>query len=71
MIPKGADTVAFDQNAYTNQYKRDNYDRVGLLLPKGTSKQLKKYAQSQGKSVNALVIEALESTYGFDLVRKP
>lgn len=61
--------MAFDKMAYDNQYIRDNYDRISALIPKGSSQQLKDYAKGRGISVSQLIVEALESCYGFDLAK--
>lgn len=62
--------MAFDQTQYKNEYNRQNYDRVTVLLPKGRAKDLKAYAAAQGKSVGAVVVEALESHCKLDLSRR-
>lgn len=60
--------MAFDSVEYNNQYKRDKYDRISLLIPKGGKQILQKEAEIRGyKSVNALVIHALEKAYGINL----
>ncbi len=59
--------MAFDKNAYINQYKRDNYDRYSLMLPKGSKQLLKEYADNRGESLNAVIIRALERETGLDL----
>lgn len=62
--------MGFDQNAYVNQYKRDNYDRVTAMLPKGRKALLQEYARQRGASVNAVIIAALEAYTGLDLSSK-
>lgn len=48
-----------------NQYKRDNYDRIALLVPKGGKEKLKEAAKRNDmRSVNALIVTAIEHTYG-------
>lgn len=59
--------MAFDKNDYDNQYKRENYDVIRALIPKGKAQELKAYAKAHGTSVSALIVDALESRYGFDL----
>lgn len=39
---------------YKNAYQRENYDRVGVLLPKGTKDRLK--AKLGGQSINSYVV---------------
>ena len=45
--------------AAVTRYKQKNYDRVLVLLPKGERDRLKAYAESQGQSVNALILDLL------------
>lgn len=59
--------MAFDQNQYINEYKRENYDRLSILIPKGRKKDIKTIADSKGVSVSQLVVEALETCYNLDL----
>ena len=60
--------MAFDSVEYNNQYKRDKYDRISLLVPKGGKQILQDEARIRGiKSVNELVIRALEKTYHITL----
>lgn len=59
--------MAFDNNSYQAEYKRQNYDIVRALVPKGKGKVLKDYAKAQGKSVSQVIIEALETACKLDL----
>lgn len=60
--------MAFDKVKYDNDYKREKYDRISLLIPKGGKQILQKEADIRGlKSVNALLIRALEKAYGINL----
>ena len=48
-----------------NEQKRNKYDRIDLQIPKGGKEKLKEAAkQNNMKSVNALIVTALEHTYG-------
>ena len=40
--------MAFDKVKYTNDYNRENYDRVNFTMPKGSKERLKKYATLMG-----------------------
>ena len=42
-------------NKYQDEYKRKNYDRLTLLMVKGTKKKLQAIADGRGTSVNALI----------------
>ena len=44
-----------DRNKYQTEYKRENYDRLNLLLLKGQKEKLKQKASARGLSVNALL----------------
>lgn len=59
--------MAFDNNSYQTEYKRQNYDRMTVLVPKGRSKDVKAFAQAQGKSISQVIVEALETCYKLDL----
>lgn len=43
-----------------NDYNRINYDRISIMLPKGTREVYKEYAQKNGMSLNALVCKLLD-----------
>lgn len=45
---------------YVNEYKRANYDRIGLLVPKGQKDKLKAAADAQGKSLNQYISDAIK-----------
>lgn len=52
----------FDQIRYNNDFNKEHYDRISLMLPKGTKEKLKQEAAARGyKSVNALIVAAIES----------
>lgn len=59
---KNPDTVAKNQ-AYIEDYKKQHYDRILLLLPKGKKKDLQEYAKANGKTVNRLIIDLLEDNW--------
>ena len=44
----------FNPDKYADDYKRRNYDRINLLLPKGSREKLQRIAKDNGISVNAL-----------------
>lgn len=59
--------MSFDKTKYQNEYVRETYDRVTVLVPKGKRDDIKRLAKSKGISANQLIVEALESYYGIDL----
>lgn len=62
--------MAFNENEYNANYKKTNYDRVIYQVPKGNRDIIKAEAAKRGKSVNALITEALEAQYNLDLSKK-
>lgn len=44
---------------YNNQFSRENYDRIGLMVPKGQKKAIQDAAQTAGMSVNEYVKKAV------------
>ncbi len=53
-------TTEFDQIAYQNEYNKENYDRVTVMLPKGRKEQLREHAKEKGLSLNALISELIK-----------
>jgi hypothetical protein len=45
---------------YIYQYTKGNYDRIGLLTPKGDKEQYKQIASDAGLSLNAWIVAAME-----------
>ncbi len=54
------------QSKAVTKYIAKNYDQVSLRIPKGTREKYKAYAESQGKSLNALIIELLNERMSRD-----
>ena len=50
----------FDQIKYQNEYNKETYDRISLLVPKGRKEVIKAYATSKGKSMNEFINMAIE-----------
>lgn len=48
---------------YKNEYNREKYDRIGLMLPKGEKERLQTVAKDCGKSLNALIYESILNMY--------
>lgn len=44
---------------YKNQFLKEKYDSLRIVVPKGRKEDVEKYAQEKGLSVNALVNELL------------
>ena len=56
----------FNKVAYNNEFNKNNYDRVGLLMPKGKKEVVKNYAKKKGESVNAFINRAIDETMAND-----
>lgn len=50
----------FDQIKYQNEYKKKNYDRMELLVPKGEKAIIRERAAALGQSVNEFVYSAVK-----------
>ena len=59
--------MSFDQQKYIDEYKKSNYDRVTVFVPKGKKQVIVKCAESKGCSTSQLVVEALENQYKLGL----
>ena len=59
--------MAFDANKYKNQYEKDNYDRILILVPKGKKADIKERAEELGITVSELIVRAIEKMYLLDL----
>lgn len=45
----------FNQFEYQNNYVKEKYDRISLIVPKGRKEEIKKRAAAEGKSVNEYI----------------
>ena len=54
------------QSKAVTKYIAKNYDQVSLRIPKGDREKYKAFAESQGKSLNALIVELLEERMSRD-----
>ena len=60
---KGSESVAIKSEAQKRavaKYNADNYVRVELRLEKGKKDIVKAFAESQGKSLNSFINEAID-----------
>lgn len=46
---------------YKNRFAADHYDRINLVVPKGLKHLWAERAKSEGKSLNRLIIDTMES----------
>lgn len=52
--------VSKAQQRATNKYKKSNYDRIELVVPKGKKEVIQVHAQAQGESVNGFIGRAID-----------
>ena len=50
----------FNQIEYQNQYNKDKYDRITIMVPKGNKVVLQTYAKKLNLSLNAYINKLLE-----------
>ena len=50
----------FNETKYNNDYKRDHYDRLNFLMPKGTKERIKAAADKNGVASSEYVRQAIE-----------
>lgn len=49
-----------EQIAHQNDYNKQKYDRLSIMLQKGTRDKYRTHAESRGMSLNALVVYLLD-----------
>ena len=49
----------FDKVAYNNEFNRQKYDRLYIMIPKGEKDRLKAHADSHGESLNEFIKRAI------------
>ncbi len=49
----------FDKNKYDNNYKKQMYDRLNFLMPKGTKEKIQAAAESKGIASSEWVRQAI------------
>ena len=52
--------------AYKNNFNAEKYDRVGLMLKKGTKTALQEAASAKGESINSYIKNAVQKRYEAD-----
>lgn len=45
---------------YINDYNRDNYDRIGIMVKKGMKDVIKSYAKERGMSLSQFFVHCVE-----------
>lgn len=56
----------FDRSKYINDYIKEKYDRINLMVPMGTKEAIKSQASTEGKSIN----EYIKGLISADLEKK-
>ncbi len=51
----------FNPTKYKNDFQKEKYDRVIVNVPKGEKPIIQEYAKSQGKSLNAYIVELIKA----------
>ena len=52
-------SISKAQQKAVAKYTKTNYDEIKLRVPKGRKEKLKEVAESQGKTLNKFIIEAI------------
>ncbi len=50
----------FNKVKYNNDFNKNNYDRLNIVVPKGQKQVIQDFAKSKGKSLNAFVYELVQ-----------
>lgn len=58
----------FDANIYNADYKKANYDRFLVTVPKGRQEVWKAAAAAEGKSLNAFIKDVIEAYIASDVL---
>lgn len=49
----------FDQIKYQNEFKKKNYDRFELVMPKGQKEAVRQHAKAAGQSISEYINSAI------------
>ena len=53
------DKKVYEKVSYNREYNEKNYDRIGVMVPKGERERIKEAANKEGMSVNAFIVNAI------------
>lgn len=59
-------TVPKSNQRAVNKYVKNNYDRLGIIVPKGKKETIKSHAESRGESVNGFINRAIDNQMEVD-----
>ena len=51
----------FNATKYKNEFAKQNYERLNIVVPKGQKQSIQEFAKSQNKSLNAFVVDLINS----------
>lgn len=51
---------------YKNKFAAEKYDRIGLMIKKGTKQALQEAARDKGESINGYIKNAVQARYEAD-----
>lgn len=54
------DEKKFNQIAYQNNYKREKYDKIEVIVPKGEKDKIKQAAKEAELSLSAYIYQAVQ-----------
>ncbi len=58
--------VSKAQQKAVHKYVKSNYDRIGLIIPKGTKSLIETEASSKNESLNGYIKKAVKARYEAD-----
>lgn len=61
--------MAFDKDKYVNDYHKEKYHYIRVIIPKDKLSDVKELAERKGKSISSLFVESFEKVYGVYLSR--
>lgn len=59
MVDESLKNLSSTSCKYKNEFNRKNYDRLSVMLPKGSKQKLKKLADNRHMSVNKYILYSL------------
>ena len=62
--------VSKKQQACVNRYNSKAYDRINLMVRKGSKELIKEHAEQRGESTNAFINRAIDETMARDAAQE-
>ena len=64
-MAKGRGNAEYENQAkYRQEFNKNTYDRMEIIMPKGDKQKVKDYAKSKGESLNGFVNRAIKQAMG-------